>query len=267
MPLSTNLWRENQMSQSINLEKNGRDLSAPDLKGSVYLSILKLLHSVLKPKSYLEIGTQKGQSLSLASCASISIDPYMTVDLKDSIGAKPSCFFFQMTSDDFYEKHDPASILGRPLDFAFLDGMHRCEYLLRDFANTEKFCRPNSIIALHDCFPVEVAITGRSAGGKTIEDHRAQWWTGDVWRTALLLKRRRPDLTILSLSAPPTGLAIITNLSPASKVIHTNYGAMVEEMLAMDLSQIGIKAFFDEMELSPTSVIDSHEKITAKFWL
>jgi hypothetical protein len=29
--------------------------------------------------------------------------------------------------------------------------------------------------------------------------HRQDWWTGEVWRTALLLKRTRRDLSITAL--------------------------------------------------------------------
>jgi hypothetical protein len=50
-------------------------------------------------------------------------------------------------------------------------------------------------------------------------DHRAGWWTGDVWRAALLLKRRRPDLQITTVDAFPTGLVLITNVDPSSRYL------------------------------------------------
>jgi len=68
---------------------------------------------------------------------------------------------YQMPSDAFFAHYSPTALVGTPIEMAFLDGLHRCEYLLRDFINTERHCKPNSIVALHDCLPVEAAITGR----------------------------------------------------------------------------------------------------------
>jgi hypothetical protein len=39
-----------------------------------------------------------------------------------------------------------------------------------------------------------------------------------AWRTALLLKRRRPDLAFAALDAQSTGVILITNLDPSSQV-------------------------------------------------
>jgi hypothetical protein len=84
-----------------------------------------------------------------------------------------------MRSDNFFRRPDPNRIFDGPIDLAFLDGVHYCEYVLGDFANTEIHCRRNSVIAMHDCVPVDLAITSR-AGAPTIETHRKNWWTGDV---------------------------------------------------------------------------------------
>lgn len=133
------------------------DVQAPDLAGEHYIATLQRLHEVLRPKTYLEIGVQLGDSLKLARCASIAIDPafHIVPSNIEGVFAKPELHFYQMGSDDFFGQHSPSQILGRTIDMAFLDGMHRCEYLLRDFINTERHCKRNSIIALHDCLPVE----------------------------------------------------------------------------------------------------------------
>ena len=47
-------------------------------------------------------------------------------------------------------KHDLRNFLPNGVDFAFLDGMHHFEYLLRDVLNTEKYSRKNSIVAFPD---------------------------------------------------------------------------------------------------------------------
>jgi hypothetical protein len=49
--------------------------------------------------------------------------------------------------------------------------------------------------------------------------HRKGWWTGDVWRTALALKRFRPGLTMTAIDAKPTGLLIVSGLEPENTVL------------------------------------------------
>jgi hypothetical protein len=173
-----------------------------------------------------------------------------------------------MSSDVFFARYSPTALFGAPIDMAFLDGMHRCEYLLRDFINTERHCRRNSVIALHDCLPVEEAITTRVENYNTsAHPDRKAWWAGDVWRTALLLKRRRPDLAITSLDSAPTGLVLITNLNPNNASFNDGYGFHVREMMSWDIGRIGITGYFEEMQVESTGALASHDQITARFWL
>lgn len=111
------------------MEEAATAQSMPDHAGVGYLQVLRTLHEVLQPRNYFEIGSFTGQSLALADCASLAVNP------------------------DFL--FEDAALLGDKVQLAFLDGMHRCEFLLHDFINTERHCAPNSIIALHDCVPVE----------------------------------------------------------------------------------------------------------------
>jgi hypothetical protein len=74
-----------------------------------------------------------------------------------------------------------------------------------------------TIVALHDRLPVELPMTGGGQTGQSIDPRRKNMWTGNVWRTVLLLKRRRPDLSIVTLNAAPAGLAMITNLDPGNR--------------------------------------------------
>jgi hypothetical protein len=238
-----------------------------DHAGKYYLSVLGDIHKMLRPKAYFEIGTNSGNSLALAECGSVAVDPQFALVDSNIMKRKSFCYLFQMTSDDFFFQYTPRHLFGRPIDLAFLDGMHRCEYLLRDFANTERNCASNSIIAMHDCLPVEVPMADRAFSRPPIEPRRAGWWTGDVWRTLLALKKWRPDLSIYAFDAPPTGLVLITDLGPDSTVIGENYKKIVEEMLSYDLEKIGIPDFFNMADIMSTSVIDTHEKLSRLFWL
>jgi hypothetical protein len=240
--------------------------SVSDHQGEDYLTVLKRLHLELRPKSYLEVGTQSGTSLRLAMCPSIAIDPNFAIS-SDVFGEKPICALFRMTSDDFFANHDPTKILGRPVDLAVLDGMHRCEFLLRDFANTERHCRRNSVIVLHDCIPVELSIAERNPGSAPFLSHRTGWWAGDVWRTLVILKKYRTELRMTALDAQPTGLICITNLSPMSKQLTDNYSDLVSEMMSISLQDIGFNEFFAMINLESTSVLSTSEQITSRFWL
>jgi len=152
------------------------------------------------------------------------------------------------------------------IDFAFLDGKHWSEFLLRDFINTERNCHRNSIIALHDCLPVEAAIADRIPNQRpTIVAHRAGWWAGDVWRTALLLKRKRPDLHMLTLDAKPTGLVLISNLDPESGLLSQKLADFEAEMHAWSLDEIGLGTLFAELAVQSTSAIASADQIRARW--
>jgi hypothetical protein len=243
----------------------------PDLAGESYTAVLRTLHETLEPNTYFEIGTAAGGTLVLAKCAAIAVDSqfkFNNIKVVKQIIAKPSLGLYQMSSDAFFARHSPTTLFGAPIDFAFLDGLHRCEYLLRDFVNTERHCKRNSVIALHDCLPVEAAITSRLEE-YFVSTHPARkgWWAGDVWRTALLLKRRRSDLAITTLDSAPTGLVLVTNLNPDNAAFSDTYTSHVQEMISWDIRDMGIANYFKEMEVESTNALASHEQITARFWL
>jgi hypothetical protein len=252
-------------------DSESKSISGEDLAGEYYEETIARLHRVLRPKTYMEIGVFAGATLALASCPSIAVDPGFEItdpEIFAKILLRPQVSFYRMPSDDFFAAHDPREILKAPVDMVFLDGMHRCEFLLRDFINTEKVCKTNSVVILHDCVPVDDGITARVPHGRRGEgEQRSDWWTGDVWRTALLLKRRRPDLVVTALDASPTGLVIITNLDPSSRALSDSYQACVRDMMNWHIPEIGIEQLHAALGLEPTSGLMEDEQITARFWL
>jgi hypothetical protein len=245
-------------------------LSLPDLPGEHYIDVLRRTHVQLEPQSYFEIGTLDGDSLGLAACPSIAVDTsFARVVPNAAIGRKRLCAFYQMPSDRFFEAHDPIAILGRPIDLAFLDGMHLCEFLLRDFANVERYCNRNSIVVLHDCVPVEFGTTARSGmfPQQVLNSSRQGWWLGDVWRTLVTLKRRRLDLKITVLDASPSGLVFVTNLDPTSRILTASYVEIVEEMLSWSLEEIGLAKYQEMLGLISTTAFITAEQMAQRFWL
>jgi protein O-GlcNAc transferase len=239
----------------------------PDLSGDIYLHVLERLHEILQPKTYLEIGIQTGATLALARCASIGVDPQFQFGDIATVGrivAKPSLALYQTSSDDFFARFNPTQLFGAPIDFAFLDGMHRCEYLLRDFLNTEHHCLPNSVIALHDCLPLELPMAERDPSTNAIEPSRRAMWAGDVWRTALLLRRRRPDLRMLVLDSAPTGLVLISNLNQESALLPNEfsdeYDASVTEMMSWSLAELTLAEYYKEIDVEPEILFRTSEQ-------
>ena len=159
-------------------------------------------------------------------------------------------FLFQMTSDEFFADHDLRQYLPQGVDFAFLDGMHKYEYLLRDFINTERYANPRSVIAMHDCYPVNTEITEREFNKNRAAYRTRAWWAGDVWKLLPILRRYRPDLSVKLLDSPPTGLILATGLDPASRVLADAYESIVAEFQSIDLDTYGFDRFRQEFLLA-----------------
>ncbi|GGG30502.1 hypothetical protein GCM10010964_18040 [Caldovatus sediminis] len=246
----------------------GRDprLFAPPLGGESYLQVLTRLHSVLQPRTYLEIGVRTGASLALAACPSIGVDPAMEPSAA-ALGRKPALFLFQMPSDRFFQQHDPCALLGGPLDMAFLDGLHEFETLLRDFLNTERHCRPNSVIVLHDCLPTDAGMTRRAQSGPRGPTRDPNVWTGDVWKLVPILRRHRPELRLHLLNARPTGLVLITGLDPGSTVLSRRYHEIVEEFAPLDIAEIGVTAHLASLPVRDTRAYRAPQDLRRHFWL
>lgn len=255
--------------QIVKSEEKGRPSHAvAEHQGTAYDLVLAALHRHLKPKSYFEIGTLTGITLALASCPSIAVDPMFQIT-GNVLGHKQQCLFFQQPSDDFFAASSPSQLLGRPVDLAFLDGMHYYEFLLRDFMNIERHCARNSVVVLHDCIPCNLHLARRNPQDMSLK-HLAPvptQWAGDVWKTVLALKKHRPDLRIYAYDAPPTGLVVITNLDPNSALLADNYFAIVEEYASLDLAEFGVGPLHREFAVRPTAELLDHGALSKLFWL
>jgi hypothetical protein len=204
-------------------------LSRLELPGEDYFRVLERIHAHLRPRNYIEIGIWKGKSLRLARPATLALGVDPAPQLKVAPG--PNVHLFPETSDDFFAKHDVvAELAGRRLELALIDGMHHFEYALRDFMNLERVSDPQSIVLVHDCCPLDAQSAQR--------ERTTVFWSGDVWRMIVLLRKYRPDLSVHTIAAPPTGLGIILNLDPSSQTLAQNFDAIVAEGLALDYAAL-----------------------------
>ncbi len=242
--------------------------TASEHGGEEYFAFLARLHKFLKPKTYMEIGTMGGHSLILAKCPSLAIDPEFEISTNIMEG-KSTCFLAQMKSDRFFESYDPTTFLGGAVDMAFLDGMHVYEYLLRDFINTEKFCRKNSVILMHDCLPTDAHVARRQMSDQALASQSAhpRWWAGDVWKVLLILRQARPELRITAFDAPPTGVVAITNLDPQSDALSKHYLSLIDSVRNVTMKDIGEDKFRQMVNYISTSRAADAETTAQFFWL
>src|SRR5256885_4085963 len=194
-----------------------------------YYELLKRLHLLLKPTTYVEIGIRRGESFELAKAAThaVGVDPNPAPQGQLWPGAK----VFALTSDGFFGSHDLCKELGGNfVELAFIDGMHLFEFALRDFINLEKYARRSSTILVHDCYPIDAVTASR--------ERTTQTWTGDVWKLVLCLKKYRPDLQVTTIDAPPTGLGLIRNLDPKSTVLQSSLPTIGDEFIPLGFEAI-----------------------------
>jgi hypothetical protein len=179
--------------------------------GPPYREVLAHIHRLRRPDTYLEIGVEYGSTLALATTVSVAagVDP---ADLEIEKPLPKGARLYRLKSDEFFERETPESVFGgKPVDFAFIDGMHWFEYALRDFAHVERWASKDSIVVLHDCLPVTRVAACR--------DRRSTFWVGDVWKALECLLDRRPDLVIHVVPTAPSGLVIVRRLDPSSRLL------------------------------------------------
>jgi tetratricopeptide (TPR) repeat protein len=197
------------------------------LRGPGYLEVLAAIHRHVRPRTYMEIGVETGQSLVLAlpETRAIGVDPEPRI----SVALGPRSRVVAEKSDDYFARHDVrADLDGLPVEVAFIDGMHWFEFALRDFINIEKRSSSRSTILVHDCYPLNRLTAER--------ERKTNFWSGDIWRLVLLLRKHRPDLSVNVIAAAPTGLCMVRRLDPGSRVLEERYDSIVQESLALDYS-------------------------------
>jgi hypothetical protein len=204
-------------------------LASIELPGEDYHAVMARIHAHLRPRTCVETRVSFGESIRLIgqSTRAIGIDPEPRVDF--TLG--PNVSIVAETSDDFFAHHDVrAELGGLPIDLAFIDGMHQFEFALRDFMNIEALCAPSSTILIHDVHPLDEQTATR--------ERVTDFWSGDIWRLALLLRKHRPDLSFHTIAAGPTGLAIVRNLDPNSRYIRTHLQQLIDEYMAVEFDAL-----------------------------
>ena len=177
-----------------------------------YLDALRLAHDILDPRFYIEIGCRYGNSLSLAKCPSLAIDPKPQITFPLHAPTR----VYRETSDDFFARDNLDEIISNPPDLAFIDGMHLVEFALRDFMNLENHAAERSVIMIDDIVPDDITWASR--------ERKEAAWTGDVYQLISILRTFRPDLDISVFDVETKGMGVISNLDPGNRTLPVAYG-------------------------------------------
>jgi hypothetical protein len=188
-----------------------------------YLDFLADVHRRLSPRAYLEIGVRHGNSLALADCRAVGVDPAFAIQVE----LDGNLALFRTTSDEYFSRPDPlAATGGLPFDLSFIDGLHLFEFALRDFIFAERHSSTRGVIIFDDMLP-------RSVDEAARERHTGAW-TGDVFGVLAVLDRYRPDLVVIPIDTKPTGLLAVVGLDPGSTVLADNFGEIMAEIRRPD---------------------------------
>jgi len=195
--------------------------------GPEYLEWLVWFHENLRPKTYLEIGVETGQSLQFARhpTKAVGVDPGIQIIHPQETWVK----LFKLPSDDFFSQRDLHNVFGEDhVDLAFIDGLHTYDQALKDFINVERFSSRATVVLFHDILPA-IPVTA-------LRERETAFWVGDTWKVLLILSKYRPDLKIHTIPAFPSGLAMITNLDRGNKTLEANLDRIIDEAVDIDLA-------------------------------
>ena len=185
--------------------------------------MLGRLHERIQPETYLEVGVRWGDSLTLARCTSVGVDP----DFKVTQELHGTMHLERTTSDEFFARDNPlAAFDGRAVDLAFIDGMHLAEFALRDFINIERHMAPGGVVVFDDMLPRNALEAAR--------DRKTVAWAGDVYKVVTVLREHRPDLAVLPLNTSPTGTLVVMGLDPTSTVLDERFEELLPFLEALD---------------------------------
>ena len=150
--------------------------------------------------NYLEIGIENGYTFSKTHFFNkVGVDPDPKCD-KINNGT-----IHKTTSDDYFKSINSSYVQSicsddciklYNFDVIFIDGMHHCENVLRDFNNSINVLTQNGIIFIDDCIPLNYNEQLKIPLKHYYENNILKYgeeWTGDVWKFIYYLLKNHKD--------------------------------------------------------------------------
>ena len=207
---------------------------------------LKQLHDRVQPRTYVETGIDRGQSMTLSRAPSIGIDPEYSITCE----VLADVHLARTTSDEFFAREDPLAHLPRKIvDLAFVDGMHLAEYALRDYLAVERFTEPTSVIVFDDMLP-------RNADEAARYRHTGPW-TGDVYKAAQALRDMCPELIVLDVDTAPTGAVVVLAPNASRNGELPGYDDWLDIAVTPDPQDVPAEVYSRSRALNPQRLLGS----------
>lgn len=187
--------------------------------------------------TYLEIGVFMGFSfLPIRARRKIAVDPVLRIPRwLRWIGDRRAeeTHYCEMTSDAFFDRRGDL-LADTGIDVALIDGLHTHEQSLKDVETTLTYLNEGGVIVLHDCNPTKPSM---AHGARSCKEFRRKnfWrsaWCGDVWKTIVYLRSRRPDLRVAVLDCD-FGLGLVRKGRPEDLLDYTP-----EQITTMDYESL-----------------------------
>jgi hypothetical protein len=93
------------------------------------------------------------------------------------------------------------------------------------------------------------------------------WWARNVWWLVPILKKYGPDLRVLFLDCPPTGLVAVTDLNPRSEVLRHAYYAILDIFSRLELSSYGLDQLWSLFPTLNSREVMAEDVMTSVFSL
>uniref|UniRef100_A0A6C0KUM4 Glycosyltransferase 2-like domain-containing protein n=1 Tax=viral metagenome TaxID=1070528 RepID=A0A6C0KUM4_9ZZZZ len=148
----------------------------------------QIINSFSDPSDiYLEIGVENGYTFNNVH---FEIDNKIGVDPDPKFEYSDNITIIKKTSDEYFSDCDDE------FDVIFIDGMHQCEYVLRDINNAIKHLKSNGkrIICIDDILPQNYREQFKIPILHSYENGILKYgepWTGDVWKVAYYLLKTK----------------------------------------------------------------------------
>lgn len=183
---------------------------------------IEQIHSWLAPHTVVEIGTGRAPLLAklqpLGMAMVVDPSPVLSTPLPTNTHV------FAETSERFFAERRLTALLDRRrIDLAIVSGPRLFEQALSDVSRLAEYCSPRSLVLVTGTVPLDEPTqrTAREAG----------FHTGDLWKIVLCLRTLRPDLQLLTIPAPPSGLTVIAGLGTRPAVFDAAYHDVVARYL------------------------------------
>lgn len=178
------------------------------------LRVVQTLMEKFDLKNYLEIGVHAAHIFfKVKSTFKVAVDPEFRFSKWKQITrtfTNPYNIYnryFEKTSDAFFAEDAPRLFKDKPIQLAFIDGMHEYAFALRDIENSVKYLTDDGVIVLHDCNPATKEAEVSFEAWK--QRNYVGSWNGDVWKSILHIRATRKDLTAFVLDTDE-GVGVIT---------------------------------------------------------